>query len=287
MTSKLPSLFIGSSVEGLHTAYAIQQALDYDAEPTVWNQGLFQPSQSVFSELVKRLSKFEFAVFVFSLDDTLKLRGSEFRSVRDNVIFEMGLFMGALGPSRCFYLVPRTAEALHLPSDLAGIVPLTYNPARSDNNLLAALGPACNEIRTAIKLQTKAVMLEGFHNKEQKHMESATEKLQRYLDTWNGELMTQTRELVRNGVPMSIYDLDEKNGIEWTAFIKVFYFLESLSAAVMADEIDGDAARHVFGNALLAVWKHASTALALPNHVEDRWNPLPHMAQLSARWESK
>ena len=53
MTRKLPALFLGSSIEGLNTAYAIQQALDYDAEPTVWSQGLFQPSQSVLFELVK------------------------------------------------------------------------------------------------------------------------------------------------------------------------------------------------------------------------------------------
>ncbi len=286
MTSKLPSLFIGSSVEGLHTAYAIQQALDYDAEPTVWNQGLFQPSQSVFSELFKNLPKFEFAVFVFSLDDTLKLRGAEFRAVRDNVIFEMGLFMGALGPSRCFYLVPRTAEALHLPSDLAGIVALSYNPIRSDNNLLAALGPACNEIRTAIKLQTKAVKMSRVLDPEHRLRESATEKLQRYIRAWDGELLSQAREIVRQGVPLSIYELDEDNSIAWAAFAKVFYFLESLCAAVMAGEIDSDAAKQVFGKVLLAVWKHASTALTTPNHVEESWNPLPHMALLNARWNT-
>ena len=287
MTRKLPALFLGSSIEGLNTAYAIQQSLDYDAEPTVWSQGLFQPSQSVLFELVKSLSRFEFAVFVFSPDDTVKLRGTEFLAVRDNVIFELGLFMGALGPSRCFYLVPRSVGALHLPSDLAGITPLTYNAARSDGNLLAALGPACNEIRNAIKLHAKAAASACLSDRTQSFAastENSSEKLQRYLDSWNGEVLTKARELVRTGVPMSLIEVDEYSHPEWDAFIKIFYFLESVSAAILAGEIESDAAKKVFGEALPSVWKHARTALAMPNHVEDSWNPLPHIAQVSERW---
>lgn len=287
MTRKLPALFLGSSIEGLNTAYAIQQALDYDAEPTVWSQGLFQPSQSVLFELVKSLSRFEFAVFVFSPDDTVKLRGTEFLAVRDNVIFELGLFMGALGPSRCFYLVPRSVGALHLPSDLAGITPLTYNAARSDGNLLAALGPACNEIRNAIKLHARPAASARPADRAQSlasSTENSSEKLQRYLDSWNGEVLTKARELVRTGVPMSLIEVDEYSHPEWDAFIKIFYFLESVSAAILAGEIESDAAKKVFGEALPSVWKHACTALAMPNHVEDSWNPLPHIAQVSERW---
>ena len=287
MTRKLPALFLGSSIEGLNTAYAIQQALDYDAEPTVWSQGLFQPSQSVLFELVKSLSRFEFAVFVFSPDDTVKLRGTEFLAVRDNVIFELGLFMGALGPSRCFYLVPRSVGALHLPSDLAGITPLTYNAARLDGNLLAALGPACNEIRNAIKLHARPAASASPADRAQSlasSTENSSEKLQRYLDSWNGEVLTKARELVRTGVPMSLIEVDEYSHPEWDAFIKIFYFLESVSAAILAGEIQSDAAKKVFGEALPSVWKHACTALAMPNHVEDSWNPLPHIAQVSERW---
>ncbi len=287
MTRKLPALFLGSSIEGLNTAYAIQQSLDYDAEPTVWSQGLFQPSQSVLFELVKSLSRFEFAVFVFSPDDTVKLRGTEFLAVRDNVIFELGLFMGALGPSRCFYLVPRSVGALHLPSDLAGITPLTYNAARSDGNLLAALGPACNEIRNAIKLHARPAASARPADRAQSlasSTENSSEKLQRYLDSWNGEVLTKARELVRTGVPMSLIEVDEYSHPEWDAFIKIFYFLESVSAAILAGEIESDAAKKVFGEALPSVWKHACTALAMPNHVEDSWNPLPHIAQVSERW---
>lgn len=288
---KLPTLFIGSSAEGLNTAYAIQQALEYDAEPTVWSQGLFQPSQSVLSALVKSLSKFQFAVFVFSPDDAVKLRGTEFRAVRDNVIFELGLFMGALGPSRCFYLIPRNVEDLHLPSDLAGITPLTYNAARSDGNLLAALGPPCNDIRNAIKLLLRPAV--STHTPLETRdltdrQESASEKLQRYVDNWNGEVLTKALDLVRRkGVPMSLYEVDEDSQPEWDAFNKIFFFLESVSAAVLAGEIDSGKAERVFGKVLPSVWEHACTALAMPNHVEDSWNPLPHIAQVRELWRAR
>lgn len=287
MTVVLPALFIGSSIEGLGTAYAIQQALEYDADPTVWSQSLFQPSQNVLAELVKNLPRFDFAAFVFSPDDTLKLRGTEFLSVRDNVIFELGLFMGALGPSRCFYLVPRNVPALHLPSDLAGINALTYNASRSDGNLLAALGPACNEIRHAIQRETKPVASTKPHDRWADSTESASDKLQRYRTTWDGDSLTKARNLLRhNGVPMSAYDLADGDQPEWHAFQKVFYFLESVSAAILAGDIDSAAAQQVFGMALSSVWRHASTALSMPNHAEESWNPLPAIAQVHTLWTS-
>jgi Predicted nucleotide-binding protein containing TIR-like domain len=292
MTHELPALFIGSSVEGLNAAYGIQQVLEYDAECTVWSQGIFRPSQAVLYELVKCLPKFEFAVFVFSPDDTVKLRGLEFSAVRDNVIFELGLFMGALGPERCFYLVPRNAVALHLPSDLAGITPLSYNAARTDSNLVAALGPACNEIRNAMKRAEKSSVVRatihqpGNSSGDLSRYESSSDKLQRYVESWNGELLTKARELVhRKGIPMSAYEVDDDTQPEWDAFNKMFYFLESVSASVMSGEIDSDAARKAFGTVLPSVWLQGSTALAMPNHVEDSWQPLPNIAQVSALWQ--
>ncbi len=40
MSIGLPALFIGSSVEGVRTAYAILQAPEHGAESTVWSQGM-------------------------------------------------------------------------------------------------------------------------------------------------------------------------------------------------------------------------------------------------------
>ena len=70
-------------------------------------------------------------------------------SVRDNVYFELGLFMGSIGPERCFIVMPRN-EAFHLPSDLAGITPVDYNSSRTDGDLISAMNRTCTLIRNEV-----------------------------------------------------------------------------------------------------------------------------------------
>jgi hypothetical protein len=142
-----PRLFIGSSSENLEIAYALQESLEHDAEPTVWSQGVFDASKYTMEALNDQLDDTDFAVFVFAPDDVTNIRQTEKQTVRDNVIFELGLFVGRIGRERCFVLIPRGIEDFHLPTDLLGLTPVTYDPSRQDGNLLAALGPATNKIR--------------------------------------------------------------------------------------------------------------------------------------------
>ena len=59
-----PRIFIGSSVEGLSVAYAIQQNLTYDAESTVWDQGIFELSQTTIESLSDVVDNSDFGIFV-------------------------------------------------------------------------------------------------------------------------------------------------------------------------------------------------------------------------------
>lgn len=142
-----PKLFIGSSREGLEIAYAIQSNLMREAECTIWNQGIFGISENVLVSLMKALNENEFGVFVLSPDDTVLIRGAKSVAARDNVIFELGLFIGRLGPGRSFFLIPSDEEDLRLPTDLLGITPGIYEGSRRDGNWMAALGPACWQIK--------------------------------------------------------------------------------------------------------------------------------------------
>jgi predicted nucleotide-binding protein len=147
--SRKSRVFVGSSVESLHYAYAVQENLDpYDADVKVWPQGVFQISKYSLESLLETLKVHDFGVFVFAADDVVTIRDRQQSSVRDNVIFELGLFMGDLGRERTFVFAPLGVD-LRLPTDLLGWNIAYYDPERE--NHIAALGVACNKVRRAIR----------------------------------------------------------------------------------------------------------------------------------------
>ena len=144
-----PSVFIGSSSEGLEIARALAVQLSDASEVTVWNEGVFQPGVGSLEALVNALDRFDFAALVLTADDTIFSREQASLTPRDNVMFELGLFMGRLGRSRTFAIVPRSN--VKLPSDLAGVTLLAVDTNRGDRNILAAVGPPAFQIRQFIK----------------------------------------------------------------------------------------------------------------------------------------
>lgn len=148
-----PSVFIGSSSEGLDVAHYFHAALQkkIPCEPTVWDQGVFGAGSGTMDSLVQEATRVDFAVLVATADDLTESRGQSQAAPRDNVMFELGLFMGALGLRRVFIL-PEEGP-LKLPSDLAGITRLSaFATNRRDANLRAALSPAVLDATDAIKL---------------------------------------------------------------------------------------------------------------------------------------
>jgi hypothetical protein len=145
----LPNVFIGSSVEAKDVAGAIQLGLQHDARCTVWHQS-FPLSKTTLDSLLNKSADCDFAVFVLSADDTAKIRGTDFIVARDNVIFESGLFMGGHGKERVFIVLPRD-PSFHLPTDLLGFTPATYDPSWARSDVNAALGAVVTQINQAIK----------------------------------------------------------------------------------------------------------------------------------------
>jgi hypothetical protein len=143
-----PSLFIGSSTEGLKIAKALQVLLDHACEVTIWSQGVFGLSQGTLESLVHALDQYDFAVLALTADDLVTSRETSTAAPRDNVLFELGLFMGGLGTDRTFIVYDRTAK-LKLPSDLAGVSAATFEPHAS-GNLQAALGAAATRIEDQV-----------------------------------------------------------------------------------------------------------------------------------------
>src|SRR6185369_12148594 len=99
-----PKMFIGSSSENIMYAFALQNQLKSKADVTIWNQGVFTLNVSYLDSLIEGLKDSDFGVFIFEPNDVLMIREAALESVRDNVLFEFGLFLGGLGKERVFFV---------------------------------------------------------------------------------------------------------------------------------------------------------------------------------------
>jgi predicted nucleotide-binding protein len=145
-----PLVFLGSSSERLYIAEAIQDGVRNECEPWVWNQGVFRASQTAISSLIRaiREKQPDFAVFVICGEDLTESRGVLSAAPRDNIIFEVGLFMGALSPERVILVVDQDA-APKIPSDLLGLTQARFKQPRR-GTIEASLGTACREVKKSI-----------------------------------------------------------------------------------------------------------------------------------------
>lgn len=122
-----PSLFIISSSEALDVARQLQVGLKHDVVATVWTDGVFFAGGYALETLEKAVTESDFAVAVAQPDDIVETRGTKAPTLRDNVLFELGLFMGKLTRYRTILVHPKV-KGLKLPSDLQGLNMISYQP---------------------------------------------------------------------------------------------------------------------------------------------------------------
>lgn len=143
-------VFIICSVEALTIARAVQNAFSHDPFTTViWSDGVFKVTNYTLQSLEDEVDNSDFAVAIAHSDDIVNFRGDNWPAPRDNVIFELGLFMGRLGKNRAILMEPRD-EGIKLPSDLAGITTIPYRYEKENSDLASLIGPACNILRDHI-----------------------------------------------------------------------------------------------------------------------------------------
>src|SRR6188768_548583 len=124
-----PRIFLGSSGEQERLLQALTRGLQDIADVEPWTT-VFTPGVSTLDRLVELTREVDFAAFIFAQDDwTSKGPAPDAAaaqgSPRDNVVFEAGLFGGALGIRRTFIL---HAHGAKLPTDLLGLTSIRYDP---------------------------------------------------------------------------------------------------------------------------------------------------------------
>jgi predicted nucleotide-binding protein len=149
MEDRKPAVFVGSSTEKLDVAEKLIMFLDDFAEVTCWVD-VFQPGISALNSLVNIKDKFSFAIFIMTADDQLISRDANYNVPRDNILFELGLFIGSIGNERVFVICDKNVETKIL-SDYSGITYINYNLERKDQNITAALRPCYVQIKEAMK----------------------------------------------------------------------------------------------------------------------------------------
>ena len=145
-----PVVFIGSTVEGLPIAREIHACFTHDPIVVkIWEKGIFNPGATPIEDLVKLISQSDFGIMVVTPDDRVVSRSEEHDAPRDNVIFELGLLIGAIGRQRTFIVSPRKKE-IKIPTDLLGVNPLSYDDTKPSWQS-TEIPIVANEIRKQIK----------------------------------------------------------------------------------------------------------------------------------------
>ena len=137
-----PRIFLGSSGKQAKLVQALTRGLAEVAQVEPWTT-VFNPGVSTLDRLVELSQEVDFAAFVFAQDDWTShpsdATAQGQASPRDNVVFEAGLFGGALGLRRTFILHAKGAK---LPTDLLGMTAL---PGGADGGRYAGGEPEAPE----------------------------------------------------------------------------------------------------------------------------------------------
>jgi hypothetical protein len=150
-----PRIFLGSSGKQAKLLHQIQRGLEQVAEVEPW-MITFNPGRNTLDRLVELSQQVDFAAFVFAQDDWTETDASPSgeASPRDNVVFEAGLFGGALGIRRTFLL---HANGAKLPTDLLGLTTVRYDPAARPAEVRAIT----EKLRSAIEAEGHRNAIEG------------------------------------------------------------------------------------------------------------------------------
>jgi hypothetical protein len=150
-----PRIFLGSSGKQAKLLESIERGLADVADVEAWTT-TFNPGRGTLDRLVELSEEVDFAAFVFAQDDWTETDASPSgeASPRDNVVFEAGLFGGALGIRRTFIL---HANGAKLPTDLLGLTTVRYDPDAG----AAEVRAICEKLVTAIEAEGHLNAIEG------------------------------------------------------------------------------------------------------------------------------
>ena len=144
-----PKVFLVSSTDALPIAHAIRDGLGGAVYTMLWSEGVFFAGGYTLDDLEKQVHDSDFAIAVAEPDDIVTSRGVTQPTMRDNVLFELGLFMGQLSRHRAILVHPKI-DNLKIPSDLQGLTFIRYEPGDA-STLADRMKPVCEKILKVVE----------------------------------------------------------------------------------------------------------------------------------------
>jgi hypothetical protein len=155
-----PRIFLGSSLQQEKLLQALTRGLEDIADVEPWMTS-FNPGTTTLERLLEIAREVDFAAFVFARDDWTSTGSpvspssqSAQASPRDNVVYEAGLFGGALGMRRTFIL---HANGAKLPTDLLGLTCIRYGETANASEIRTVT----QKLRQAVENAGRVSRIEG------------------------------------------------------------------------------------------------------------------------------
>lgn len=141
-------LFVGSSSEGIDFAKQVVSQINKVCgdwiEAQTWCEGnIFNLNTSTLESLFNTSRRFDYGILIASKDDVLESRNAISYVPRDNVMFEMGMFLGSLGLTRAYLLVEEESK---LPTDYNGVT-VSYFQRDLEGSLEKAITKIVNAVK--------------------------------------------------------------------------------------------------------------------------------------------
>ena len=171
MSNDKPKVFIGSSKEKKEYANKLQSIISDWSDPEVWFE-IFDLSELTIETLEKKLPKFDMCVFLWTSDDTVKIRNQEMSVARDNLIFETGLSYAYIGRKNTIIV---TESDTRIISDLFGLTVIIHDFTQSMNIVATKLNTHYTENKKKPGLNTGTTSI-----KKGLDFEAADEELKKF-----------------------------------------------------------------------------------------------------------
>jgi SAM-dependent methyltransferase len=143
--SNMLTVFIGSSSEAkkrnILSTFVDKLGDSFDVRP--WDNA-FETGSITIKRLLGWTKEIDAAICIFSKDDVLIKRDQSKFTVRDNVLFEYGLFLAILGTERVFIAAE---EGTEIASDLDGV---TFARFKDGSNAEHSIQLCCNKLRSSL-----------------------------------------------------------------------------------------------------------------------------------------